>query len=184
MALHPKKTKFIVFNANEHVLNDLNFNLFIDSNNENENLEELKVTIERISGQSEMPAIKFLGVYLDPKLNFKFHINKLVNKISRSLYMVKLSKNFLTAGVLKSLYYALIHSNLIYGLHIWSSAASSTLNPLEKIQKKAIRTINLTPYNSHTEPLFKSNKILPLKYLIEYFNILFMYDYTNNLLPE
>jgi Reverse transcriptase (RNA-dependent DNA polymerase) len=176
MALHPKKTKYVIFNANEHLINDVNLNLFIDSNNENENLEELKVTIERISVHSEMPAIKFVGVYLDPKLNFKFHINKLVSKISRSLYMVQMSKNFLTVGALKSLYYALIHSNLIYGLHIWSSAAASTLNPLEKIQKKAIRTINLAPYNSHTEPLFKSSKILPLKYLIEYFKILFMYD--------
>jgi hypothetical protein len=86
MALHPQKTKFLIFNANEQTLTDLNLNIFIDSNNENENLKELKVSIERISTNSNLPAIKFLGVYLDPKLNFKYHLSKIANKISRVLY--------------------------------------------------------------------------------------------------
>jgi sulfur relay (sulfurtransferase) DsrF/TusC family protein len=92
-----------------------------------------------------------------------------------------MSKNVLTSRALKSLSYALIHSNLIYVLHIWSSAPVSIISLLEKTQKKAIRIINLAPYNSHNEPLFKKSEILPLKNLIEYFKLLFMYDYKNNL---
>jgi Reverse transcriptase (RNA-dependent DNA polymerase) len=183
MALHPKKTKYIIFNASEQMLSNHDLSVFINSNNENEDYDELKVNIERISLNSEIPAIKFLGVFLDPKLNFKYHVSKLANKISRSLYVIQMSKNVLTSRALKSLYYALIHSNLMYGLHIWSSAPVGTISLLEKLQKKAIRIINLAPYNSHTEPLFKKSEILPLKNLIEYFKVLFMYDYKNNLLP-
>jgi hypothetical protein len=185
MALHPQKTKFLVFNASEQMLLDQNFRIFIDNNNENENFEHLKLSIERITSNSDPPAIKFLGVYLDPKLNFKFHLSQIANKISRALYVIQTAKNILTDLALKSLYYAMLHtgSHLIYGIHIWSSAATSTLNALEKLQTKAIRIISRANYNSHTEPLFKTLGILPLKMLANYFKILFMYDYINVQLP-
>jgi hypothetical protein len=38
----------------------------------------------------------------------------------------------------------------------------------------AIRILNDASYNAHTEPLFKSCGILPLKYLCEYFKVQFM----------
>jgi hypothetical protein len=132
---------------------------------------------------SEEPAIKFLGVFLDPKLNFKHHVAKIVSKISRSLYVIQMAKNLLSVKALKSLYYALVHSHLIYGIQVWCSAPASVISPLEKVQKKALRIINNAPYNSHTEPLFKNCEILPLMYLIKYFKLLFMYDFSNNLLP-
>jgi hypothetical protein len=86
MALHPSKTKYIVFNSTENALCNLNVELFIDNNNENENFDRLKTRIERISVNSTVPAVKFLGVYLDPKLNFKFHVTQIVKKLSKSLY--------------------------------------------------------------------------------------------------
>jgi hypothetical protein len=183
MALHPKKTKFIIFNANEHLLSDIDANIFINSNNEHENLDHLKVKIERINVNSTEPAIKFLGVYLDPKLNFKYHVSKMCKKIASSLYVINMAKNLLSFKALKSLYFALVHSHLIYGIHVWSAAPTYVLNPLEKLQKKAIRIVNSVPYNSHTEPLFKQCEIFPLSLLIKYFKLLFMYDFTNDLLP-
>jgi Reverse transcriptase (RNA-dependent DNA polymerase) len=183
MALHPGKTKFIIFNANEQLLANQDVNIVINNNNFGENEPNLKFNIERICNLSEVPAIKFLGVSLDPKLNFKLHISNIANKISRSLYVIQSAKHVLTPKALKCLYYSLVHSHLVYAIHIWSSAPNSVLNRLEKLQKKAIRIINGAPYNCHTEPLFKSCEILPLKYLVKFFKILFMYDYTNNLLP-
>jgi hypothetical protein len=46
--------------------------------------------------------------------------------------------------------------------------------PWKKKQKDAVRIVTLSPYNSHTEPLFKKLNILPLKQLIMYFKIQFM----------
>jgi hypothetical protein len=184
MALHPAKTKFIIFNAQENSLSNLNLELYIDNNNEDENYENLKSPIERISVNSSVPAIKFLGVYLDPKLNFKFHIMQIVKKLSKSLYVIQSTKNLLSERSLKSLYYALIHSHLIYGIHVWSCTYPGNLKKVEKLQKKSLRIITKSAYNSHTEPLFKSNEILPLKSLVSYFKLLFMYDYTHDILPE
>jgi hypothetical protein len=52
------------------------------------------------------------------------------------------------------------------------------------LQKKAIRTINGSNYNSHTEAKFKKLKILPLPQLSDYVKLLFMYDYINAKLPS
>jgi hypothetical protein len=71
MALHPGKTKFLVFNSSEQMLANANFNIAINNNNPQEDDPSLKVNIDRISNQSDVPAIKFLGVYFphkkDPK---------------------------------------------------------------------------------------------------------------------
>jgi hypothetical protein len=48
----------------------------------------------------------------------------------------------------------------------------------------AIRILNDVPYNAHTEPLFKSCAILPLKSLCEYFKIQFMQKFTRGFLPS
>jgi hypothetical protein len=146
-------------------------------------ISELLTEIERIGLNSKEPAIKFLGVYLDPKLNFKFHVQKIVNKIPRSLYMIQMSKNFLSCNALLSLYYALAHSHLIYAIHVWSAAPPSTLSLITKIQKKAVRIINKVSNSSHTEHLFKKCNILPFEDLSQYFKLLFMYDFKEDLLP-
>ena len=52
------------------------------------------------------------------------------------------------------------------------------------LQKKAIRIINRSKYDDHTNPLFKASSILKLEDLIYFHNALFMYDYYNNNLPN
>lgn len=116
-------------------------------------------------------------------LNFKYHIQTISKKLSCALYFIRNAKNVLSSGALLHVYYSLFHSHLIYGIQIWSSCSSSQINGLFKIQKKAIRLINLAPYNSHTESLFKKSKILPLNQLIEYFNLQVMHKYFQGLLP-
>ena len=66
---------------------------------------------------------------------------------------------------------------------IWSCTSPSNLNVLITKQKAAIRIINNSSYNSHTEPIFKTLSILPLTSLIEYFKIQFMFNFVNGELP-
>ena len=47
----------------------------------------------------------------------------------------------------------------------------------------AVRIINGSKYNDHTEPLFKLSNILPLEPLIHYFTLQFMQQYTQQFLP-
>jgi hypothetical protein len=51
------------------------------------------------------------------------------------------------------------------------------------MQKKAIRTICNVPSRTHTAPLFKDLKILPLEKLISYSKLKFMHNFVNQKLP-
>jgi hypothetical protein len=182
MCLHPQKTKLIVFTNSPAVFN-YDFNIVINCNNANENNPDLIFPIERITVNSNTPAIKFLGIFLDPLLSFKFHINTISGKISKALYFIRSAKSLLSPIALKSLYYALVHCHLIYGIQIWSCTSESNLKPLVLKQKSAIRLINLSPYNAHTEPLFKMSNILPLNLLIQFFKLQFIQHYKFEFLP-
>ena len=166
-------------------LDKKNIDILLDFNNNNcIPLPELIKPLERITTESPLPAIKFLGIYIDPNLNFKFHINTLNSKISKSMYFLKAVKNVLTQNALKSIYYALVHSYFIYGIQIWSCTSAVNIKSLVFKQKMAIRTICGAKYNSHTEPLFKKSNILPFSMLVDYFNLQLLHRFTLNMLPK
>ena len=137
--------------------------------------------MDHVHVHSVTPAIKFLGIF---KLNFKFHISHLTTKISKALYFIRNSKNFLTLWGLKALYYSLVHCHLVYANIIWSSAKMSTLNPLLLKQKAAVRIILSSSYNAHTEPIFKNLNILPLPKLTLFFKLQFFQQFKSGFLPS
>ena len=56
--------------------------------------------------------LKFLGVYFDPSLNFKFHISTLKKKLSRALYALRTVKNTLNQKSLLLIYNSICHCHL------------------------------------------------------------------------
>jgi len=185
LSLHPEKTKFMLFSTNKTVIN-LDIELFINNNSpgvvhENPNLIH---RMERIDLNSKIPAMRFLGVFFDPSLNFKFHVQQIMTKVSRALYILRTVKNVLTPIALKSLYYTLFHCHLIYAMPIWTICNLQLQKDLHVKQKMAIRTVAGLKYNDHTEPTFKKLEILPLPNLIEFFNLQFMQRFVQKFLPE
>ena len=86
---------------------------------------------------------------------------------------------------LKTLYYTLIHSYLIYCLPIWSCGArKSSCKSLFILQKKAIRMISNAKYNDPTAPLFKRLGVLPIEKLSIFHKCKLMHDFINNKLPS
>ena len=186
MSLHPSKTKFTIFYPTPSLIPWNEINLYFDENeldSPNPN-PVLRKKIEFVNHESNEPAIKFLGIYLDPALNFKFHIDSLNKKLSKSLFCLRRCKNMLTEKALISLYYSTFHCHLIYGILIYSCAYQTNLNSLIIKQKKAIRCITNSRYNLHTGPLLKELKILPFESLMLFFRLKFMFEYKNNLLPR
>jgi hypothetical protein len=80
MALHPEKTKFILFsNKRWTPLPNVVFNFNpIDSPHENPNLILPMLCVNRLQN----PSIRFLGVLIDPQLNFKYQTASIVKKLS------------------------------------------------------------------------------------------------------
>ena len=177
LSLHPQKTKFMIFTKNNAIINHEEININLNYNNYDENRQDL---IHKLTSSS---TIKFLGVTIDPKLDFKQHIESIHSKISKSLFAINAAKNILSKEVLLMLYKSLVHCHLLYCIQTYTSASVSTLKKLVIQQKKAIRIVTGSRFNSHTVPIFKHHEILPLFEEGKFSKILFMHDYIHGRLP-
>ena len=98
----------------------------------------------------------FLGITINNKLNWNSHINKVTNKISKTVGILNKLRSFLPSGVLQTIYNTLILPHMIYGILAWGRHTKV----IHKIQKRAIGIIAASKYNAHTEPLFKQLNLL------------------------
>ena len=180
LLLHPDKTKMLFYSTS---LNGEGVEIFCNNNNDALMDPNLIKKISLISKEDTTPAVKFLGVFFDQSLSFKHHIQNIRTKLSKALYIMRMAKNLIPKNSLKTVYYAIFHSHLIYAIQIWSCCANNLINDLFKLQKAAVRIICNTSYNSHTEPLFKKEDILPLPDLILFFKLQFMQRFSQQFLP-
>jgi len=125
--------------------------------------------------------MKFLGVHFDCKLTWKHHVN---SKITKTNFVLNKLKNFIPKATLKILYHTLIQPHLNYNIIAWGNATKTTLKRTVLLQKRAIRTMCLAKYNSHTDPLFKIKKILKVSDMYELEISHFMLKYEGNKLPD
>jgi hypothetical protein len=148
--------------------------------NEHIYLNGLKV--DQISHNNNEKYFKFLGIHIDDTLSWKYHIDKICSKISRSNYILRKIKKFLPKSSMRTLYSSLVQSYINYGLLVWGSSRS--IGKVYKLQKKAIRIINDKHCHYHTEPLFKSCKILKIQDQYTYNVLTFMHQLKYNTLPR
>jgi len=126
---------------------------------------------------SKQSSLKYLGVILDDKLNWKPQIEKLVTQLSKSCGMLFKLKHYTNISVLKSVYFALFHAYLTYSILNWGRANKTTLLPLIRLQNKAVRTLE---YNkTKTTVLYSKNKILEMLDLVQLSVAKFMYSFYN-----
>lgn len=163
LSLNVQKTKYIVFG---HVKPDDFISITIDDNN-----------IERVN------CIKFLGVTIDSKFSWIYHIQSVVSKVSKSMSILYRVRNILDERSLYSLYCSLILPYLNYGCEIWGNTYSSNLIKLTMLQKRIIRVICNEPFRAHTNVLFNGLKCLKFIDIIELKTLCIVYKAKNGLLP-
>ena len=111
--------------------------------------------------------VKFLGLLLDEHLSWKYHLSELSKKLARTCGMFFKIRNLLPLDVLICLYNALFLSFLQYGLTVWGQTYASYVDPIFKLQKKAVRAITFQPRMSPSLPIFNDFKLLKLSEIFE-----------------
>ena len=84
-------------------------------------------------------------------------------------------------SVLKSIYYSIFNSHLIYGSQIWGQGLSES-NKINKLQKKAIKIFSSTS-NDNYENTLQELKILKFTDYIKLQNCLFVNSFIHKTLP-
>ena len=151
LVLQPKKTRMMFF-SNSHQCPDL----YLCGDK-----------IVRIGEEYKETSFKFLGILMDERLSYRYHIDWVFKKVQASLALLVRSKKTLNYKMKLLLYNSLIMSHVNYGSCIWGGASDSLLDKLAIPQKKAIRAVCSAKYNQHSTPLFHKCGALKISDFIE-----------------
>lgn len=101
--------------------------------------------------------VKYLGVILDKKLNFRSHINQICEKAircGRTLYHMLNRRSRLNVKNKALLYKMCIRPIMTYGCQIWfTKVAKSHIKKLQIIQNKNLKIIHNLPHRYSTTRL-------------------------------
>jgi hypothetical protein len=139
LVVNSSKTKYMIFRTKNRNINLNGKDIFMDFNEPNGTLRpELKVKLMRVHNDAdkENQTYKLLGVAFDKYLSFNQQLTHMHRKISRSLYLLNRSKNFLTKNALRMLYFATVHSHLMYCPIITGICSKTNINKLFLLPKK------------------------------------------------
>ena len=167
LSLNVMKTKYILFHKPRKKIDRRKIEIKIDNNN-----------IEEVSH------IKFLGAYIDNNLTWKTHLSKKANQILRVNGILTRLKNFTPTAILKTIYNSLIAPQITYAITSWGNTNSKEIKRLTILQKRAIRTITKSRYNSHTNKLFKNLKLLKIPDIYNTSCAKFYYRVKSKLVPQ
>ena len=142
------------------------------------NVSNLKIRINDTEIE-EKCTTTFLGIQIDNKLNWKAHISHICKKVSKSIAILRMVRSIFPLNILKMIYMSLIYSHMNYCNLIWGGAEKGIIEPLFKLQKKAVRIICRSNYIEHTAPLFKSLELLTVHKVYDLKCTLFIYKCLN-----
>lgn len=111
-------------------------------------------------------ATTFLGVTIDSHLKFDKHIAAISSKISFGIRVLIKTRTFFPLHILRSLYFAFIHSHLTYCSSSWGNTYRIHLSKIAHLQNKAIRIITFSHWRDSATPIFSNLGILPIHHSI------------------
>ena len=172
LTLNIEKTNYIIFRPRQKTI-PFHPNIKIINNNSN------------ISQPLEMKDyIRYLGILIDSNLSWKFHIDYVCQKVSKTIGIIAKLRHFVPRHVLLTLYRSLILPYISYSICAWGHAAQTHLHKLLVLQKRALRLMFFAEPRTHAVPLFLETKQLPISFLLFEQMSLLMYDVHNNLAPD
>ena len=136
----------------------------------------LQINNEKIEHIEEF---NFLALTIDSCLNWKAHTRKIANKISRTLGVMNRINNQVPKCVSKMLYNSLVLPHMQYAI----LTRGFKLGWLNRLQKRTVRIISGSKYNSHTEPLFKKAQLLKLRDILKKNLFKIYHKFFNDNLP-
>ena len=163
LSLNVSKTKFMLFRYPQK---------------SPKSLPDLKLLINNTS-IDKVSDFDFLGLTINETLSWKQHVNKISIKITKTLAIMRKIKRFVNQSILLKIYNALILSKINYAILCWGYEHKRIFT----LQKKALRIICGSAYNSHTDPIFKKLNLLKVKDIFILQSLKFYYNHSNNKLP-
>ena len=123
-----------------------------------------------IAGQSVpyTTTIKYLGVYLDYKLSFKEHIDKIYEKINKYVGIFYHVRHKLPPKCRRVLYFSFVFSYIYYCAEVYGNVSNSSLKPLQLVQNRILRALQYKDRYFPINQMHKSYGILKIQDIVQY----------------
>lgn len=127
----------------------------------------LTFSLRNLNNVNEIDHVKFLGVYLDPKLKWDVHIDNVAKRLRTSVFILRNLAASVSQSTIMSAYHSLFHSVMSYGIMAWGGGAQA--GRIFGLQRKAIRILAGLHYMEDCRYSFINLKILtfPCNYILE-----------------
>ena len=127
---------------------------------------------------------KHLGMFLDCKLNFEEHLKTIVNKINKTIGLLRKFQNFLPRKSLLTINKSFIRPNLDYGDIIYDQSHNTSFyQRLESLQHNAALAITGAICGTSKEKLFNELGLESLQNRGSYRKLSFLYKVIANQSP-
>lgn len=148
------------------------------------NSEELAIYLDNVQ-LLHVSCYKYLGVLFETDMHWKNQIKNISTKLAHGCYTLLKAREFFNSSILRILYFAFVHSHLNYCIESWGGTYTTYLEPLSRLQKRAMRLITYSRYTEPSGPLFRSVGVLPLDllYNLKIAETVFKIIKTNDPLP-
>ena len=126
ISLNCLKTELVIFHKPGYPIRNFNFNI-------------------KINGHKIIPTdhIKYLGIYIDSTLSSSYHCEILSNKLTRAIGMFSKVRHYVPKEELKSIYYAIFSSDMVYGCQTWGQRGGSHIEKIIKLQIEPSESLTL-----------------------------------------
>lgn len=165
MQLNYKKTKFMIFKGQKKSL-----------------FEEIECDTEKIC---RVEVFNYLGLEIDSNLTFHKHAVKVLRSISQVAGLIHRVKHFLNRRALLNIYFAHVHSKLLYLLPVWGSTSLNMTDKIQRMQCRILKNIYKKPIRFSTNEFFKNvvkRNILMFSQLVDSESCILVYKIKNGLI--
>ena len=104
--------------------------------------------------------VKYLGILIDEVSSWNKQIESTCMKLARANGILFKLSHFVPKYIWISVHYSLFYIHLTYGCLVWSYSRKSNSDRLIKLQKRCIRIINFSDFNSYSDPQYSELKLL------------------------
>ena len=119
---------------------------------------------------------KYLGIFVDKKLTFKFHIEHACKKLTKFCGIVWKARYVFSKQQMLRFYKAYVNTTITYGILIYGNTSQSHLTEIMKLQERIFRAFFFKCRYESIKEIMDENKLLTVfdLYFFEMFKYLFM----------
>ena len=166
LSVNYSKTKFMIINKIPHKSIDEPFKIALNG-----------AVLERTE------SAKYLGVFIDEKLNWSVHTNHLSLQLAKLTGIFFRLRNYVSKETLYMIYHSLVYSRIQYSIIAWGCAAKKYMAKLRVRLNNIIRAITFSKSFSSMTALYKNLNILKLEDIYKLELAKFMYQINYKKVP-